>query len=182
MEPLERTVLKEWKGSVSQLPSLSSVAYNVIQMREKPGFVVVADGSKSREQILDAICKELYVFYEQNGCLFVGDWYAAKPREKQFRHKVYGRLEPELKEKPVIDIKVEEIGEQKFRQFVKEWDFPHAPREWTERRYAVYFNSLTPAGELVMKSLPEDFKWRDDFLRYLQRKMPDKVFTRETVT
>lgn len=159
---------------------------NIFKMKRKPGIVVVGSRNFEAEEVFDEVIQNLYNFYESrqrqgtyNGpeLVFVSQLF--EPRKDKYYCPVYINETPNMDIEVVVDddgnqtqkitekgrpqrygtIKVERIDQRAGMEFVKEWDFPHAPFLWSQQIFAVYFN-------LDKDQIRQSFTERDDFHQY----------------
>ncbi len=121
---------------------------SIFEMKREPGVVVVGGKNVGVEEVFDELNGFLSEFYLDNGFVFV-----SKPfndaQTKYFSPVYIGHA----------TIKIERFSEKRRKEFVKGWDFPHAPFEYTQQVFGVYFNLVE--GDRAETE-------RDNFLNYIK--------------
>ncbi len=102
---------------------------SIFEMKREPGVVVVGGKNVGVEEVFDDVNRFLSEFYLNQELVFVSQIFD-KGKTKYFC-PVY--IEH-------ATIKIERFSEKRRKEFVKEWDFPHAPFEYTQQVFGVYFN------------------------------------------
>lgn len=113
---------------------------SIFEMKREPGVVVVGKRNIDTQEVFDELNGFLSEFYLDQELVFISEIFD-KGKTKYFC-PVYVEEIPEENKKPKkhATIKIERFGEKRRQEFVKEWDFPHAPFEYTQQVFGVYFN------------------------------------------
>lgn len=138
---------------------------DLFEMKRKPGVIILGRDNIRAEQVFNEISNNLYDFYlsqgslfEEMGLLFVSQLfeigqdkyfnpvYVNDVPDMEFSYDVdesgqqIQKKENETKLIKHANIKIERFDERRRVEFVKEWDFAHAPFRSTQQIFGVYFN------------------------------------------
>lgn len=105
-------------------------------MKEHPGVVAVGKRNAGAREVFKDITDGLIEFYDaQNkGLVFCArEFRTGQDKYSCPVNKWDGGGE-------YATIKIERFNEKKGTEFVKKWDFPHAPFRYTQQAFGVYFN------------------------------------------
>lgn len=131
---------------------------NIIEMKEQPGVVVVGKRNIDTEKVFDELNGFLSEFYFDQELVFVSEIFD-KGQTKYFCPVYVAEPEKGKKAKKYATIKIERFSPKKMKEFVAEWDFPHAPFEYTQQVFGVYFNLVNQ---------DKVFTEREAFLNYVK--------------
>ncbi len=134
---------------------------NIVEMKREPGVIVVGGKNVDAEEVFDGLNGFLSEFYLVNGFVFVSKPF--KDSQTKYSCPVYV-AEPEKGKKAQkhATIKIERFRKKRRQEFVKEWDFPYAPFEYSQQVFGVYFNLVEQD-----KAKTE----RDNFLKYAKQQL-----------
>ena len=143
---------------------------------EGPGALI--KGFERPAKVFDDISLALYQFYERKGLLFVPEHEkngmddSGKPipvvaefdPSRRYSHRVYtGEMDQDSSGRIITPmhgfVNVYHAGTDHKVKYVKDWDFPHAPSEWDEQIFLVYFNLIYRTARL---------RERDDFIAHIR--------------
>tara|TARA_Y100000294_G_scaffold141791_1_gene135830 strand:+ start:377 stop:859 length:483 start_codon:yes stop_codon:yes gene_type:complete len=139
------------------------------EMKTKSGIVVVGGRNDSKENVFDSIGRLLFDFYQERGSeletlYLVDNLIVVTKIFQNDKDKYYCPIYIPSESANVKhgQIKIEWFNEERYAKFVKEWDFPHAPFEYSEQIFGVYFNIPDFKHLDIQKSLYE----RDSFVEF----------------